>query len=126
MPNINIPFQEEFREPMLTGQKTATTRTKRYGYPGDIFKVFGKVFVLTSVASMQLANVAVDHYREEGFSDPRYFIATWDRLHPRVHFWDNPKRRVYFHTFTLVNPSYPQTRTVEQAVPLAGLPGPRR
>ena len=35
-----IPFMVEFEERMLNGQKTATTRTKKYGNGGDLFFCF--------------------------------------------------------------------------------------
>ena len=101
MAEINIPFQEEFKSAMLSGRKTATTRPKRYGYPGDCFPAFGKIFVLISIYPTFLDIVADHSYFEEGFDTTNDFIGYWERLHPRVKFADKPRRLVYFHRFTL-------------------------
>jgi len=96
---INMPFQPEAKEPMLSGRKKATTRTRRYGEPGDWFEAFGKTFVLTWVYETMLDSVAYHFYWEEGFDDMYEFIDYWDRLHPRVKYRDRPKRKVYLHRF---------------------------
>ena len=108
-----IPFQPEFKVPMLTGKKTATTRSKRYGYPGDWFPAFGKVFVLTQVYPSFLDVVISHHYLEEGSDSPQEFIECWDRLHPQISYLRRPGRSVFFHRFTITQKAHPQTRTVE-------------
>jgi hypothetical protein len=100
MPNqIFIPFQSEFKEPMLSGKKTATTRPTRYGYPGDWFPAFGKFWVLTLVYPTFLDIVVSDHYQDEGFDSSADFIRCWDRLHPHITYQLRPSRRVFFHRF---------------------------
>lgn len=96
---IDIPFMQEFEPLMLTGKKSATTRTKRYGYPGDYFEAFGRVFILTDIYRMALWRVASVHYLEEGFNYEYEFIETWERLHPRKGY--QPDQKVYFHRFRL-------------------------
>ena len=96
---IDIPFLPEFEESMLSGKKKATTRTKRYGEPGDWFLAFGKTFVLTWVYETMLESVAYHFYFEEGFESRQEFIDCWDRLHPRIKFWKNPERTAYLHRF---------------------------
>lgn len=98
---INLPFLPEFEVAMLSGKKIATTRTKRYGYPGDWFEAFGRVFVLTEVYPSFLDVVAGLHSLEEGFNSPQEFIGCWDRLHPNVTYLQRPARPVYFHHFSL-------------------------
>ena len=56
MNKIAIPFLPEFREAMLAERKTATSRTKRYGYPGDYFEQFGRLFILVDVYRISLGN----------------------------------------------------------------------
>lgn len=99
MPEIKIPFQPEFEASMLSGKKTATTRTRRYGYPGDWFKAFGRVFVLTEVYPTFLDVVVGLHSLEEGFNSIQEFIDCWDRLHPHITYLQRPSRSVYFHRF---------------------------
>lgn len=97
---IEMPFLPEFEESMLSGKKTTSTRPKRYGYPGDWFPAFGRVFVLREVYPSFLDVVVSLHYVEEGFNSPREFIECWDRLHPHVSYLQRPGRSVYFHLFT--------------------------
>jgi hypothetical protein len=98
---VLIPFQPEFKESMLAGKKTATSRPKRYGYPGDWFPAFGKTFVLTAVQRTYLDIVVRLHYKEEGFDSPHAFVQYWNRLHPVITFSQRPSRVVYLHYFHL-------------------------
>lgn len=98
---INLPLQPEFKVAMLSDKKTATTRTRRFGYPSDWFEAFGRVFVLTEVYPTFLDVVVSLHYVEEGFNSPQEFIEFWDRLHPNVTYLQRPSRAVYFHRFSL-------------------------
>jgi hypothetical protein len=84
---------------MLSSKKTATTRTRRYGYPGDCFEAFGRVFILTQVYPSFLDVIVSQHYLAEGFDSPREFIEFWDRIHPNVTYEQKPGRKVYFHRF---------------------------
>ena len=122
---VNIPFQPEFKEPMLSGKKTATTRTKRFGRPGDWFRAFGRTFVLTEVSQIQLSLAIYHFYQDDGFSSPGEFINCWDRLHPRVTYAQRRARLVYLHRFTITQKAYPRTRTVESHIPLAGVARPK-
>ena len=96
---INIPFLPEWKNNMLTGKKTATTRNKRYGYPNDYFEIFGRQFILLSVYRIKLGSVAHDHYLEEGCNSSFEFIKVWDRLHPRKHY--QSEQKVCYHVFKL-------------------------
>jgi len=102
--NIDIPFLPEWEGLMLTGKKTATSRTKRYGLQGDYFEAFGRVFILTDVYRIRLSYVACYHYLEEGCNSDFEFRKIWERLHPRKGFC--PDQRVYFHRFKLQNSMY--------------------
>lgn len=97
---IDIPFLPEFEESMLSGKKRATTRTKRYGYPGDWFLAFGKIFTLTEVLPTYLEFVIRHYYSEEGFNSPQELVRCWNRLHPQVLYARAPRRVVFFHRFT--------------------------
>lgn len=98
---INIPFEPEFRGPMLSDKKRATTRPNRYAHPGDWFKAFGEVFVLIDVYHIPLNRVAFSYYSEEGFNSSEEFKNFWNKLHPHVTFEQRPQRLVYFHLFRL-------------------------
>jgi hypothetical protein len=102
MPNkIDLPFQPEWESAMLSGKKTATTRTRRYGYPGNQFEAFGGVFILTEVYPSFLDVIVTAHYIEEGFNSPLEFIEFWDKMHPHIIYLQRPGRAVYFHRFAL-------------------------
>jgi hypothetical protein len=105
---IDMPFLRESKEAMVSGKKRASTRTRRYGYPGDWFKQFGRTFILTSVQRTFLDIVVRDRYLEEGFASPSEFIECWDRLHPRVPYAERPTRVVFYHRFTLTRSRYHQ------------------
>ena len=94
---IAIPFKKQFEQDLRDGKKTMTTRTKRYGYPGDWFTSFGMYFVLTWVSKTQLRIVAESFYHQEGFESPRGFIEIWEKLHPKMGYL--PYREVYLHEF---------------------------
>ena len=96
---INIPFMPEWEQLMLTGKKSATSRTKRYGYPDDYFEAFGRQFILTEVYRIPLSHVAYYYYLDEGCNSDFEFKKIWERLHPRKGF--DPEQKVYFHRFRM-------------------------
>ena len=98
---VRIPFTESFRDALLTGIKTKTTRTKRYGYLGDHFKAFGATFLLTSIRRTPLKIVADRYYQEEGLISSLEFREIWRQLHPKKGF--QPEQIVWLHTFMKVS-----------------------
>lgn len=99
---IQIPFLPEFEGDLVTGRKTATSRSKRYGKEGDTFEAFGRVFVITAVTHPPLWAVARWFYKEEGFATQAEFIECWDRIHLRKKYEDDPERLVWLHLFERV------------------------
>ena len=97
---ITIPFMADFEKLMLTGQKTATTRTKKYGNGGDLFCAFGRSFKLTKVDKVYLQDVVFTSYKEEGFDSQPEFIECWKKLHPRKGYV--PEQEVWFHRFKIM------------------------
>lgn len=80
--NIQIPFLPRFREPMLNGQKTWTSRTKKYGKVGDTFEAFGATFKIENISQQSLGFVA-SHWFNEGCQNKEDFIDVWRKIHPR-------------------------------------------
>lgn len=72
----------EWRPLVLSGAKTTTVRTKRYGAPGDEFEVEGARFRLVAVEQRPLAKARDESWRTEGFGSPAEFEAHWARAHP--------------------------------------------
>lgn len=100
MVQIFIPFKERFREPMLKGVKTMTSRTKCYGRIGDWFNVFGQTFVLTSVVQRHFDFIA-DHWVQEGCASYQDFIDLWRDIHPRRPL--DMTAKFWTHTFTNIS-----------------------
>lgn len=98
---VHIPFMERFREPMLNGQKTWTSRTKQYGKAGDTFDIFGSTFQIEVVMEMRLDTVAWLHSREEGCQNPQEFMQVWAMIHNKRGFV--PDDLVWVHQFKKVN-----------------------
>lgn len=82
---------------MLSGAKTTTVRTKRYGSVGDDFEVEGRAFTLTAVEMMQLARARDALWREEGMSSPEEFERVWAENHPQRGF--RGEDAVWAHSF---------------------------
>lgn len=83
MTQITIPFKERFREPMLNGTKTWTSRTKAYGQIGDWFNAFGQTFVLTYVGKYMFQTIVNLHWKDEGCNSKEDFLAVWREIHPK-------------------------------------------
>lgn len=98
---ISIPFLPDFEGPMLSGRKIATSRNKRYGKPGERFKVFGAEFELLTVDPKPLGAIAAYHWRDEGCTSSNEFVMLWNKIHPRKKFQDG--QIVYFHTFRRID-----------------------
>ena len=96
---VKIPFRPAFREPLLSGVKVCTARTKRMGQPGDTFEAFGATFELKSVSEELLAYVA-DLWMQEGCTSREHFIEVWNGIHPRTGY--HPQQEVFLHRFKLV------------------------
>ena len=100
---VKIPFKESFREPMVNGVKTWTSRTRRLGKAGDTFIAFGCEFEILKVERRILQDVFDYHWREEGCEDPIDFFEVWEKIHPVKGFV--PSQRVYVHIFKRVGES---------------------
>ena len=97
---VKIPFLPEFKDRMINGLKTATTRTRPMGDPGDYFVAFGKEFQIYSVINMELEMVVEEYFKQEGFKTPQEVIDIWNKIHPIKKYY--PNQRVYLHLFQFV------------------------
>lgn len=101
-----IPFHPMFFAQIEKGIKRMTTRTKRYGKPGDVLDygnadgtVRGRIR-LVATERVPLCVVAEKYHREEGFADPDGFQRAWCDIHPGRGWM--PELRVWLHTFAPV------------------------
>ena len=101
MDEIVIRFKPYFREPMLSGVKTCTSRTKTMGKPGDWFTAFGAQFELLSVEEVRLHEVA-SMWKEEGCTSADHFKEVWREIHPVVGYDDY--QLVKLHRFRRAQP----------------------
>ena len=100
--NITIPFKSCWKGKMLSGRKTCTTRTKRYGREGDIFEAFGEKFVITNVINAYPLGLAIFLFAyEDGFESPDKMKKFWIKLHPRKGF--DPQQEVWVHWFERID-----------------------
>ena len=99
--NIKLPFKEDFKERMLSGRKTCTSRNKIYGKAGDTFEAFGATFEITDVERHSLRTVAWRFYYDEGFSSPEEFTVCWKKIHPRKGFIAS--QLVWVHWFRILD-----------------------
>ena len=97
MSEISIPFTPQMKEAVLSGSKTATTRTKQYGKRGDTFRLSNESFILTAVRRVLLGYVIYRFYGREGFNSPESFIEYWKKLHPGPAYIYHQK--VFLHLF---------------------------
>lgn len=98
-----IPFQPKFADPIRSGRKTTTARTRRYGEPGFRLRTsFGFDIVITAVQKTPLAVVRDLYWKQEGVDSPEEFEAVWNSLHPRKGF--DSEQEVWLHHFHVLEP----------------------
>ncbi len=78
---ITIPFSPEMTRAILDGYKCCTTRSKRYGNPGDRFQLEGQTYRILDIKKHTLIHISSQLYRLEGFVSEDEFIAFWKHLH---------------------------------------------
>jgi len=91
----SIPFKEKFRDAVLTGKKTMTSRNKKYGDVGDTFDAFGRVFILEDVYKCTLSFVKSHFWYQEGCDSPEEFVQIWEEIHPRKGY--QPNQQIWLH-----------------------------
>ena len=84
---IGIPFSRRMAIAAIGGEKECTTRSSRYGVPGDTFPVedprskYVHTFELTKVEPRTLVDVRDHLWKEEGFTSPGDFEEFWKKIH---------------------------------------------
>lgn len=99
---IIIPFNDWSKKRLALGVKTATSRNKKYGEPGDYFEVNlgdqGTVrYELVFVKKKRLVDIAKHNWKSEGCTDELEFIKVWCDIHPKKGF--EPRQEVWYHSF---------------------------
>ena len=96
---VKIPFKPYFKEPLLSGVKVCTARTKRMGAVGDRFMAFDTWFEIKSVTKEDLTFVA-DLWHQEGCTSREHFIEVWNEIHSTTGY--RPAQQVFLHRFKKV------------------------
>ena len=97
MADIHIPFRDDMKQAIADGRKTATSRTKRYGKPGDRFQVDGRWYELIRITRQELVWVARRYWKDEGMDSEENFWQVWKQIHPRKKISEYDL--VWFHEF---------------------------
>jgi hypothetical protein len=100
---VKIPFLYRFKEPMLSGVKTCTSRTRKMGDPGDTFDAWDVEFQINKVWRTGLAVVRT-MWKREGVESPEEFEIVWRQIHERRGY--RPEDLVYVHEFSRVDPDH--------------------
>ena len=98
---IRIPFNEWSKRRLMQVRKTATSRNKVYGEPGDFFEEVENKYVLMMVKKLPLWFIADALFASEGCESPDEFRNVWCEIHPRKG-WDG-KQEVFYHYFKRVS-----------------------
>ena len=101
MSEVFIPFHQDMQEASVNGNKECTSRTKKYGSIGDIFKIMDKTFEIIAVEKHTVEYVAYNLFRLEGFSSPQGFIDKWVSIHPVKKY--DPNQVVFVHFYKMVD-----------------------
>lgn len=104
MKYVNIPFNRKMVLASLSGQKRMTTRTKKYGDPGDRFILAGHEFEIIAVMKLPLKEVAQRFFRYEGFRSNVEFIEFWNKTYPKMSYEQYKDKEFYVHVYKRVKP----------------------
>ena len=94
---VFIPMRPNNVKSILAGKKTATSRTKIFGWPGDYFMIKDSYYQITRLNKKTLGEIAMNHFKDEGFNSTEEFIAEWEQIHPYKGF--DASWEVYYHEF---------------------------
>jgi len=94
---VYMPFLERFREPMLKGTKTWTSRSRKMGSPKDTFPAFGHEFEIVKVERRLLDDI-LNHWQEEGLESRDEACKVWLTIHRKLEtgnrYWVHIFRRI--------------------------------
>lgn len=92
---IKIKFSPEMAERACNGLKNCTSRDEIKGKAGDYFDIDGSVFRIIGIFEVSVAEIAMNLFFSEGFSDPTTCAAAIRSIYP----WTKPETLLYVHCF---------------------------
>ena len=69
---------------ILKGGKHMSRRFRKWGDPGDVFRVRGKAFRFARVERMKVSDITDDDIRKEGYQTREEFDQMWIKSHPKT------------------------------------------
>ncbi|MEI6232991.1 MAG: hypothetical protein WCT04_08060 [Planctomycetota bacterium] len=69
---------------ILKGGKHMSRRFRRWGDPGDVFRVKGKAFRFARIERMKVSDITDDDIRKEGYQTREEFDQMWVKSHPKT------------------------------------------
>lgn len=90
---VKIPFIPELEPKLAKGEVVMTSRTRRFGDPGDTFTIEYKKelyhFKILGVIRLELEVIAREFHEEHGFKTPKDYRNAWKGIHPHKGFIGN-------------------------------------
>lgn len=71
-------------EQILKGGKHMSRRFRKWGDPGDVFRVKGKAFRFFRVERMKVSDITDEDIRKEGYQTREEFDQMWIKSHPKT------------------------------------------
>lgn len=105
-----LEFDEEWREPMIRGDKTCEACAGRHS--GLSFEAFGDEYSITKVEFLPLGEIAEKWFKEHGFYSPREFREVWKEKRGGVF---DPEQKVSLHHFKKAFEAPPRLDSAAQA-----------
>ena len=69
---------------ILKGGKHMSRRFRKWGDPGDVFRVKGHAFRFARVERMKVSDITDDDIRKEGYQTREEFEQMWVKSHPKT------------------------------------------
>ena len=96
---IRLKFSDRMRDLIQYAKKSATCRREQKGNTGDIFLVENRVYRITQVNQIFMADACDLFYEAEGFTEPEEMITALKEYYPGIMSSD----LMYIHHFAFWN-----------------------
>jgi hypothetical protein len=101
---ITLKFTPEMKELIIKGEKCCTTRDKKKGEVGDIFRVMERVYRICQISWCTLRCASREMIESEGFKTESEYISEVEKMYPYI----VESSIVYLHFFAYVGSYCPQ------------------
>lgn len=98
---ITMHFKAYWKQALLSGKKTSTTRTFKSSKQGDTFEAYGGTFEIVNICKVKLGTVHTDFWKDEGCDSPEHFEQVWCSIHPLARL--KPELLVWIYFFRRIS-----------------------